>query len=785
VGTTAEVELTGSRLGDPRGILAVTTDRIRCTAIRAAEPKVDSRGRRRDEPDSRAIAVLEIAPDCPPGLHGIRVQTAGGLSELRLFAVGTLPEIMEAEDRDATADSNGAPPSAEALTLPCTLNGQLAQLATGMESDCFRFHLRSGELCTAELAAARLASQEREDGFEASLSITGPNGEAIASAGATPFLLTDPFVSFVAPAEGSYTVTVAAALPPEGNRRVPYRLSLAPARRPTAVFPPGGQPGATLTVSLAGLPEGSNAAATVTLPDTPGDFAFHADPGTVTPNILRVAPGPSFAEQEPNDETENATAVTDGTTLPMALHGVIASPGDSDVFRFTAAKDSRINVRAFSQALGSPADLRISIARKSGGSAERSDDAGEEALGLIDTGMTREKLDPAFTWKAPADGEYFLTVTDSRRLGAPDFVYRIECTAPEHALLTSLAYPDNNARIARSTVSIAKGNRLLATVTTRPAPGADPEGTWELVAEGLPEGVRMLADPFPASERRVPVSFEASGDAAVTAARVRLLARPKDGQTPVGAAFRQTIPLLVQGNDPLAQIVQPCLALAVTETLPFSLEVSPPSAALARDGELELEISLKRRDGFTQPIDVFLEQPPRGVIGQQGVTLKDGEARAIFRLSARSDAPAGSHRIALTARNREGDNRSGAGRMWAASPQFPLEVSDPWLRVKFARARIEQGQRAPMAGTIEKLRGLPGQTSAALLRLPRGVSLVSPVTISDAGTVEFTIESAQDALVGSYSGIACELTTTVNGQTLKQIAGYASLRIDPARVATP
>lgn len=782
-GSTVEIELTGSRLGDPRGVLAVTTDRIRCTGIRPAEPKVDSRGRRRDEPDSRAIATLEIAADCPSGLHGIRVQTAGGLSELRLFAVGTLPEIMEAEDRDATADSNGTPATAEPVTLPCTVNGHLAQLPAGMESDCFRFNLRQGELCTAELAAARLASQEREDGFEASLSITGPNGETIASAAATSFLLTDPFVSFVAPADGQYTVTVAAALPPEGNRRVPWRLSLAAARRPTAVYPPGGRPGESLTVSLAGLPAGADTAAKVTLPETPGDFTFFADPHAVTPNLLRVLPGPSFAEQEPNDEVENATVVPDGTALPLALHGIIAVPGDSDVFRFTAKKDARFHIRVFSQALGSPADLRISIARKSGGSTERSDDAGEEALGLIDTGTIREKLDPALTWKAPADGEYFLTITDSRRLGAPDFVYRIECTTPDQALLTSLAYPDNNARTARSTISLGKGNRLLATVTTRPAPGAEPEGTWELVAEGLPEGVRMLADPFPASVRRIPVVFEASGDAAVTAARVRLLARPKDGQIPAGADFRQTIPLLLQGNDPLTQVVQPCLALAVTEALPFSLEVSAPSAALARDGELELEISLKRAEGFTQPIDVFLEQPPRGVVGQQGVTLKDSDARATFRLSARSDAPAGSHRISLTARNREGDNRSGAGRMWTASPQVPLEVSDPWLRVKFARARIEQGQRTPITGTIEKLRGLPGQTSAALLRLPRGVSLVSPVSISESGTVAFTIESAPDALVGSYSGIACELTTNVNGQTLKQIAGYASLRIDPARVA--
>lgn len=783
-GTSVTLEITGQQLIDPRSILVVSTDKISCTAISPSAPPTDSRGRSRAEPNSTLSATLEIAPDCPVGLHGLRILTAAGLSDLRLLSVGRLPESTEAEPRDAQTDSNGSPDRAEPLTLPTTLNGQLALLSSGMESDCFRVTLTKGTVFTAELEAARLNPQDRDDGFEASLSITSPDGKPLVSSGPTPFLLTDPFLSFTAPADGSYTITVAAALPPDSSRRVPYRLHLSNARRPTAIYPPGGNPGTPLEVSLIGLPDGTPASASLTLPAESGTFPWLADPHTPSPNFLRVLPGPSVLESEPNNSPDAATTVPAASLPPFAVNGILQSKGDSDSFRFSAKKDLRLNIRAFSQALGSPADLRLSIAPANGKGTERSDDSTDDLLGLIDSGTIREKLDPALAWKAPADGDYILTISDSRSMGGPDFVYRVECTAPADALLTSLAFPDNQSRTSRSTVSVARGNRFLAMITTSPAPGTDPQGEWELRAENLPPGVHMLADPFPASSRRVPVMFSADANAAVSATNIRLLAAPRGLPTPPDAGFRQSIPLVLIGNDALTQFLQPTLSLAVADPLPFSIEVSTPPAALSKDGELDLDVSVTRLDGFNQPIDILLEQPPRGVIGQQGLSINPGVSRTTFRLSARSDAAPGHHRVALTARNREGDNRSGAGRMWAASTFFPLEISDPWLRIKFARTRIEQGRSTTLSGTIEKLRGLPAPTSASLIRLPRGISLTSPVSISDSGTVSFSISAAPDALVGSYSGLACELSSQLDGRSLKQIAGYGSLRIDPARAAS-
>jgi hypothetical protein len=783
-GTSVTLEISGQQLIDPRSILVVSTDKIRCTAISPTSPPTDSRGRTRAEPNSTLSATLEIAPDCPIGLHGLRILTAAGLSDLRLLSVGRLPELPEAEPRDAQSDSNGTPDRAEPLPLPTTLNGQLALLSSGMESDCFRVTLSKGTVFTAELEAARLNPQDRDDGFEASLSITSPDGKPLVSSGPTSFLLTDPFLSFTAPADGTYTITVAAALPPDTSRRVPYRLHVSSARRPTAIYPPGGNPGTPLEVSLIGLPDGAPSRASLTLPAESGTFPWFADPHTPSPNTLRVLPGPSVLESEPNNSPDAATPVPDSSVPPFAVNGILASPGDSDSFRFSAKKDLRLNIRAFSQALGSPADLRLSIAPANGKGTERSDDSTDDLLGLIDSGTIREKLDPALAWKAPADGDYILTISDSRSMGGPDFVYRVECTAPADALLTSLAFPDNQSRTSRSTVSVARGNRFLAMITTSPAPGSDPQGEWELRAENLPPGVHMIADPFPASTRRVPVMFSADANAAVSAASIRLLAAPRGLPTPQGSGFRQSIPLLLQGNDALTQFLQPGLSLAVADPLPFSIEVSTPPAALARDGELDLDVSITRLDGFNQPLEILLEQPPRGVIGQQGLSVNPGVSRTTFRLSARSDAAPGHHRVALTVRNREGDNRSGAGKMWAASAFFPLEISDPWLRIKFARTRIEQGRSTTLSGTIEKLRGLPAATSASLIRLPRGISLISPVSISDSGTVSFSISAAPDALVGSYSGLACELSSQLDGRSLKQIAGYGSIRIDPARAAS-
>jgi hypothetical protein len=86
-----------------------------------------------------------------------------------------------------------------------------------------------------------------------------------------------------------------------------------------------------------------------------------------------------------------------------------------------------------------------------------------------------------------------------------------------------------------------------------------------------------------------------------------------------------------------------------------------------------------------------------------------------------------------------------------------------------------------MSGTIERLRPFEGKATAALIRLPRGLSLTGPVTLGADEKVSFQLKASEDALVGSYNGVACEIVVDNGGTPLKQIAGYGALRVDPAR----
>ncbi len=113
---------------------------------------------------------------------------------------------------------------------------------------------------------------------------------------------------------------------------------------------------------------------------------------------------------------------------------------------------------------------------------------------------------------------------------------------------------------------------------------------------------------------------------------------------------------------------------------------------------------------------------------------------------------------------------------------MPLEVSDPWFRVKFARTKIEQGRKSTMTGTIERLREFSGKATAGLIRLPRGLKLIAPIIV-EGDKMNFQIEAAPDALVGSYNGVACEITVENGGTAVKQVAGYGAVRVDPARRA--
>jgi hypothetical protein len=145
-GTTVEVEFTGTRLGDPRSVVCLTTPAITCAKVTALPASANPPPRPGNPPTSTAVATLLIAPDCPSGQHVIRLLTSSGVADLATFWIGSLPEVVEQEHaNNSKTDLNGTREQAETIPLDRTVNGTL----NGMEPDTFRIELKQGQLFTA------------------------------------------------------------------------------------------------------------------------------------------------------------------------------------------------------------------------------------------------------------------------------------------------------------------------------------------------------------------------------------------------------------------------------------------------------------------------------------------------------------------------------------------------------------------------------------------------------------------------------------------------------------
>src|SRR5262249_48969441 len=87
--------------------------------------------------DSVVKTLIKIAPDCRLGEHAMRLRTASGISELRTFYVGALPNIDEKEPNNDLA-------TAQKIPLNVTVNGTIEN----EDVDYFAFEVKKGQRIT-------------------------------------------------------------------------------------------------------------------------------------------------------------------------------------------------------------------------------------------------------------------------------------------------------------------------------------------------------------------------------------------------------------------------------------------------------------------------------------------------------------------------------------------------------------------------------------------------------------------------------------------------------------
>jgi hypothetical protein len=783
-GTTVEVEFAGRGLDRPRDVLFYEPG-IAVESIAPVESVTGPNGKAQPvEPGTRVRVKLKLAADCPLGPHGLRLVTAGGLTEYQRFFVGPFPTV---EENETPTKRNNTRDTATPVPVNCTVFGRLNDPA---DVDVFRVEVKRGQRVSAEVEAARLGVERGIPDLY--LTIYDPDGKKLAAADDSALFVQDPVLSVVAERDGPYFVEVRHST---YNGSDVYRLHVGTFARPTGIYPAGGPAGEELKVRVLGDPKGAWEQ-TVRLPASPGDFPFVAVADGVpapSPNRLRVSPFPNVLEAEPND-TPEAVSASAVASLPVAFNGIIDRPGDVDCFRFRAKKGERFVFHAMANALGSPLDpvIWIKPVGKSNAAPLRATDSRPNQLGLAPAGgLNRDTHDPVLEFTAPADGEYILGVEDGRGEGGPDYVYRVEVRPEENAVHTYIAPEPDNQFVPqlRQAIAIAPGNRTTVQVgvfaTSRPF-----AGDLELVGVNLPEGVTLHAPRITPGTQRVPVVFEATADAKPRAALIELAVRPVGGKAELPSGYRQTI-LMNQysNNDYYLHVPIDRLALAVTEPAPFRVEVEEPKSALVQNGEMTLKFRVIREKDFDGPVTVQMEWRPTGLNTAVPVTVPAGQTEGTYLLGAARNAAAGSHQVTLTAMSGSGRRGyyDGDGRTYVASQPFRLTVAEPHVEARIARTSIERGKTATLVCKLNHLQPFAGTAKVTLGRLPRGVELVEPVKEITAADkeVSFTLRATSEALVGNYQGIVLDVTVTDNGQAVRQLTGSGMLRVDAERGARP
>ena len=725
-GGEVEVTFSGARLADAQELLFYRPG----ITVASLEPG-----------DSAVKAKLQVAADCPLGIHAVRVRTATGISDLRTFSVGALPVVPEVEPNSEFA-------SPQAISLDVTVHG----VVENEDVDYYVVEAKKGERITAELEGIRLGLTF----FDPYVAILNAERFELASSDDTPLLRQDCLVSVVAPEDGKYIVQVRESAY-GGNGACVYRLHVGRFPRPTAVVPAGGVAGETVSVQLLGDAAGP-VTREVTLPtDGSTQFEFFASDEhgiSPSPNVLRVGNLRNAIEAEPNNAREQAT---DAGEAPVAMGGVIGEMGDIDTFRFTAKQGQQFDIRVLARnTLRSPLDPVLAVLNADGGTIAANDDSGGP--------------DSYLRFGVPADGAYYIVVRDHLGKGGENFAYRVEITPVEPTLTMSL--PERQQYVP-VTLSVPRGNRMALMVG---ASRANFGGELAIDFPDLPAGMTFQTVPLAADRSDVVVLFSAAADAPLDGTLADLVGRPTDANLAIEGHLRQRTGLVRgQNNIDVWGHDAERMAVAVTEQVPYSIEIVQPKVPLVRNGSMELKVVAQRAEGFNAAIGITLLYAPPGVGASGSVSIPEGQNEAVIPLTANGGAAI--QKWPLVVMGRAGH---AGGTVEVASQMAELEIADSFFNFAFQKAAVEKGQQSAVLINIESKTPFEGEAKVELLGLPAGTSTgPEPLAFNkDAKELVFPVQAAADARAGKYNSLVCRAIMIRDGEPITHTLGTGELRVD-------
>ncbi len=690
-------------------------------------------------------AHLRLAADTRLGEHAVRVRTATGITEMRTLWVGALPIVDEKEPNNDFA----AP---QKVGLNVTVHG----VADNEDVDYYSVEAKKGQRISVEVEGMRLSSTF----FDPYIAILDAKRFEMATSDDTALYRQDGCLSVVAPEDGTYTVQVRETSY-AGNGGCQYRLHIGSFPRPTAVVPAGGKLGEEVEVRFIGDATGE-IRQKVKLPavmPADGRFFLHCqDAGGVCPGGIPfrlTATDANVVKVEPNDTAATGTL----GVLPCAFNGTIDKPSDVDYFRFMAKKGQAFEVHCYARRLGSQLDSVMYMGIKGQGAMIGNDDA----IGP----------DSMFRVTIPQDGEYWISVTDHLKKGAPTYFYRIELKPIEATV--QLAVPSFvQYSQERQAYAVPRGNRYATLVS---AGRQDFGGDLTITANGLPAKVAAVTDVMAANMSVVPMVFEAAADAPLATGRLTYsgaLADPK--AAPLKNVFEQRAEFIINnpGQSVYCYRTEPLALMAVTEAVPFKINIVEPKVPLVHNGTMELKVVAERAAGFKGAITVVPLYNPPGVGSATSIVIPEGKTEASLTMNANGGAPVRKWKYAVL-----GTAVVGTGPVWVSSQLATIEIAPPYMAFAMERGAVEQGKDTQLFLKIANVKPFAGEATVKLIGMPVKTGYPAELKITkDTKELSFPVKVDPTAPAGVHRNIFCQVVVTENGEPVPHNLGTTELRID-------
>ena len=733
-GVDTKLTISGSRLEDFEGFIFYDQGLSLKSVDKVEKNKVE--------------VTVSVAPDVPLGGHMWRVRTKSGVSDMRQLFVGPFASVEEKEpNNDFEAPQ------------PVSFNQTIEGVAGNEDVDYFKLSAKKGQRISLEIEGMRLGNVA----FDPFVAVYDSKRFELASSDDTVLHRQDGYLSVVAPADGDYVIQVRESSY-RGTGNSHYRLHVGSFRRPDVCYPSGGKVGTTRKVKFIER-SGEAVEQEVKFPAEPKNehLVYLASDPAPSGNVMRVSSFDDYMEQEPNDDFAHANA--SGLVAPCAFNGIIEKPGDVDYFKFKLTKGQKVDFRAYAQALGSPLDTVIYVFNSKGNQVGGNDDGG---------GYRR--MDSKFTYTAPDDGEYAISITDHLGRGGPNFVYRIEAVASMPEVAFSSPNFGVNDSHKRQFIAVPRGGRYatMVNVTRNNA-----SGDMSFLTPGLPAGVKLLTPSIPGNQTSFPVVFEAEANAPLSGVAMPIRLKPADDKQQVEGHLAQVFDMVRSGNTVYYTETIDKLPVAVIDEVPYSLELVKPAVPLAVNGLLDVKVVAKRKEGFKAPIRVLMVWRPAGINSQGEVEIPEGKNEAVFTLDSTANVTPGNYQITVL-----GESEGGNGTIYSASPLCEISVVAAFLSGTIPLTVIEAGKEGEFVAKLEQAQAFQGDAVAQILGAPSGVTVEQTKINKDTKEVTFKIKTEPNTAPGKQGNLFCQVQVPMNGGFVTQrLAAGTTLRIDPARKA--